>query len=247
MDTVPALAVANLSVELGGHTIIDDISFSVQAGTTIAIIGPNGAGKSVLLKSILRLVPKKSGTITIFGHDHGNLRRISPLISYIPQVVDFDRNFPLTVQGLFALKSSRLIGMKDSERSRMTNLLNMVGGAHLVDKRLSILSGGQLQRVLLAYSLMDFPKLLILDEPAAGIDAQGQETIYHLLNRIQHEEKLTLLIVSHELQIVMQYADQVLCLNKKIICSGIPHKVLTNETLQQMYGAPIGHFTHQHD
>lgn len=246
MDNVPALDVRNLTVKLGGHTIIKDITFTVAAGTTTAIIGPNGAGKSVLVKSILRLLPKQSGTVKIFGYDHRQTRHVAPLISYVPQVVDFDRTFPLTVHGLFSLKSPRLFGLTPAERQRMHSLLDMIGAGHLLLKRLSTLSGGQLQRVLLAHSLMDHPRLLLLDEPAAGIDTQGQEAIYPLLNRIKHDEKLTLIIISHELQIVMQYADQVLCLNKEIVCSGLPQKVLTNETLQRMYGAETGHFTHRH-
>jgi zinc transport system ATP-binding protein len=244
MDSVPALDVQSVFVELSGHAVINNISFTQAAGTTTAIIGPNGAGKSVLLKTILRLLPKKSGRVRIFGHDHQNYRRVAPLVSYIPQAVDFDLAFPLTVHGLFALKSPRLFNMSVSEQQRMMRLLELIGAVHLADRRLNVLSGGQMQRVLLAYSLMDRPKLLLLDEPAAGIDTQGQETIYPLLRRIQREEHLTLLIVSHELQIVMEYADQVICLNKEIVCSGLPHKVLTNETLQQMYGTPVGHFAH---
>ncbi|MFH1354374.1 MAG: metal ABC transporter ATP-binding protein [bacterium] len=246
MNDSPALKVASLSVELDGHTIIDDINFTVSAGSTTAIIGPNGAGKSVLLKAILRLLPKTSGQVRIFGIEHEKYRRVAPLLSYIPQVVSFDRSFPLTVQGLFSLKSPRPLGMSSTESRRAGELLDLVGASHLANQRLGILSGGQLQRVLLAYSLMDQPKLLLLDEPAAGIDVQGQETIYPLLARIQKEEQLTMVIVSHELEIVVEYADQVLCLNKKIMCSGLPHKVLSNETLQQMYGTPVSHFSHHH-
>lgn len=246
MDISPALEVSDLTVELGGHTVIDNISFTVPAGSTTAIIGPNGAGKSVLLKTILRLLPKTSGHVHLFGTEHEKYQQVAPLISYIPQVISFDRTFPLTVQGLFSLKSSRPLGMSQTESGRAAELLDMVGASHLADHRVSVLSGGQLQRVLLAYSLMDQPKILLLDEPAAGIDVQGQETVYPLLARIQKEEGLTMVIVSHELQIVVEYANQVLCLNKKILCSGIPHKVLTNETLRQMYGAPISHFSHNH-
>lgn len=244
--TDDALAVRGLTVALGGHTIIEDISFTVPRGTTTAIIGPNGAGKSILLKAILRLVPKTQGEVRIFGRDHERYREVAPQISYIPQAVEFDHTFPLTVRGLFSLKSRRLLGMSTAEQERMTRLLTLVGAAPLAGSRLSILSGGQVQRVLLAYSLMDQPQLLLLDEPAAGIDARGQETIYPLLNRIRRDEKLTLVLISHELHIVMQYADQVLCLNKQLLCSGVPHQVLTNETLQRMYGSAHALFTHHH-
>lgn len=245
MANTSALEVKEVTVELDGHLILDAVSFTVPVGSTTAIIGPNGAGKTVLAKTILRLVPKKSGTIRVFGIDHANYKKIAPLISYIPQRLEIDRNFPLTTEELFMLKSPRSIGMHPTERARMEELVSMVGVSHLLEKPLSVLSGGQLQRVLLAYSLMDHPKLLIMDEPYAGIDVHGQETVYALLARIRKEEHITMVMISHELEIVMQYAEQVLCLSKKILCAGAPQQVLTTELLHKMYGTPIGHFKHE--
>ncbi len=241
----PAIEVKDLTVELEGHVILDNVSFTVPVGNATAIIGPNGAGKSVLLKAVLRLLPKKSGMVQLFGTDHSNYRKIAPLISYIPQRFTIDHNFPVTTEELFSLKSPRPLGMHPTERVRMHELLSTVGVSHLLKKRLSMLSGGQLQRVLLAYSLMDHPKLLLMDEPYAGIDVHGQETIYALLARIRQEERITMVMVSHELEIVMQYAEQVLCLSKKILCAGAPQHVLTTELLHQMYGTPISHFQHE--
>ncbi len=245
-DETKALEVKNLSVILTGHRIINNISFSVEPGSTTAIIGPNGAGKSVLIKSILRLLPKEKGEIKIFGLPHEQYRKVASEISYIPQHFEYDRDFPLTVKGLFTLKSPRPIGMTSGEKKRMQGLLEKVGMTNHQDKKVSDLSGGQLQRVLIAYSLMDHPKLLILDEPAAGIDVQGQDTVYALLQKSKEEEHLTMILIRHELDVVMQYADQVLCLNQKLLCAGIPKKVLTNEILEKMYGTPVGHFTHDH-
>ena len=242
----PAIEVKNLSVTIDDHNILDSLSFSVPSGSTAAIIGPNGAGKSVLVKTILRLIPKTKGEIKICGINHEKYRQVAPLISYIPQQLEFDRDFPLTIEGLFTLKSPRPIGMSATERQRMSELLHLVNMDKFAHQKLSTLSGGQLQRVLVAFSLMDHPKILVLDEPAAGIDVQGQETIYHLLRRIQKEENLTMILISHELDVVMQFADQVLCLNKELLCAGIPRKVLTNEILEKMYGAPVGHFVHEH-
>lgn len=244
MEKTSALEVCDLTVELDNHTILESLDFSVEPGTTTAIIGPNGAGKSILLKTILRLIPKKSGTIHIFGYDHTDYHKVAPFLSYIPQRLDFDPTFPLTVAGLFSLKSKQLVGNSMNDKHRITQLLHTVKAAHLINQRLGTLSGGQLQRVLLAYSLMDNPKLLLLDEPAAGIDTQGQETIYPLLARIQKEKNLTMIIISHELHVVMKYANQVLCLNKTILCSGQPSHILSNEAINQMYGTPMGHFTH---
>lgn len=241
-----AIEVKNLVVELDEHVIVDGISFTVDPGSITAIIGPNGAGKSVLLKALLRLIPKQKGTVKFFGIDHEHYRDVAPSISYIPQYLNFDREFPLTVRGLFTLKSPRPLHMTDVEAQRMNDLLEKVNLVAYVDHRLSALSGGQLQRALIAYSLMDHPKLLILDEPSAGIDVSGQETIYALLQRIQQEEKLTMVLVSHELDVVMQYADQVLCMNKELLCAGVPSEVLSKEMLEKMYGTPLKHFTHKH-
>lgn len=241
-----ALEVKNLSVELSSHKILDNLTFQVEVGSTTAIIGPNGAGKSILLKAILHLIPKTSGEVKIFGVPHERFRDVVSQVSYIPQHLDFEREFPLTVEELFALKSKSVFGMKKEDKDRMEYLLHMVGMSMHHGKQISQLSGGQLQRMLIAYSLMDTPRLLILDEPSAGIDVQGQETMYALLKRIQKEEHLTMILVSHELDVVMEYADQVLCLNTKLVCAGVPRKVLTNEVLQEMYSMPVGHFLHNH-
>lgn len=240
------MAVENLSVDIVGHRVVDDISFEVPDGSTTAIIGPNGAGKSVLLKSILRLIPKVSGSVKIFGTPHEEYAEVAPLISYIPQRLAFQDHFPLTVEGLFAVKSPRPLGMAPSERQRMQELLELVGMSQHLHRRIAELSGGQMQRVMIAYSLVDYPKILFLDEPSAGIDAQGQETVYSLLKRIQKEEQITMVLVSHELEVIMQYADQVLCLNHRLLCAGVPGRVLTSELLEEMYGTQVGQYHHDH-
>ena len=242
----PAVAVDKLCVDIHKHRVVDNVSFTVPVGSTTAIIGPNGAGKSVLVKSLLRLIPKSSGNVSVFGIPHERYRDIAPLISYIPQRLNFKDNFPLTVKGLFELKSPRPLGMSPAEAARMEEVLQVVGMQPHVHKRLSELSGGQLQRVLIAYSLTDHPKLLFLDEPSAGIDAEGQETIYALLERIRAEENLTMVLISHELEVIMQYADQVLCLNQSLLCAGAPGKVLTEDLLKQMYGTGVGRYEHSH-
>lgn len=242
----PAVEAQHVSVTLDHHRIIDDVSFVIPQGQTTAIIGPNGAGKTVLLKALLNLLPS-TGTITIFDQPHQQYAAVAKLISYIPQRIEIDHAFPLTVRDLFSLKSSRWLGIKKKEQQRMSELLSLVGLTHHARQRLSTLSGGQLQRVMLAYSLMDEPKLLFLDEPSAGIDVQGQETIYALLKRIQEQTHLTMVLVSHELDIVMKYCQQVLCLNKQLLCAGVPRDVLSPELLEKMYGTGVDHFAHTHN
>jgi len=242
----PAIIANDITVTLDGRTIVDDISFEVPRHKTTAIIGPNGAGKSVLLRAVLNLVPLVQGTVSILETENTALSQLASRMAYIPQSFKVDPTFPLTIAGLFALKSPRFIGATTEERNRMNELLTLVGMKGREHIRLAALSGGQLQRVLLAYSLMSEPELLILDEPAAGIDAEGQESLYALLERIQEERGLTLLLVSHELDIVMRYADNVLCLNQKLLCSGLPSEVLTGDVLAEMYGHPVKRFAHSH-
>lgn len=246
MPLEAAITVNKLTVTLSRHRILDELSFSIPLGQTTAIIGPNGAGKSVLVKTMLRLIPKDSGQVVIFGQPHEQYRKIAPLISYIPQNLQVDPFFPLTVRDLFSLKSPRPLGLSKSNEHHMHALLKLVGLTGLGKAQLHTLSGGQLQRVLLAYGLMDNPRLLLLDEPSAGIDIKGQETIYALLQRIQKETNLTMVLVTHELDVVMQFAQQVLCLNRQLLCAGPPQSILTNELLQEMYGTTVGHFTHTH-
>ncbi|MEK7556505.1 MAG: metal ABC transporter ATP-binding protein [Patescibacteria group bacterium] len=241
-----ALQVKDVTVDLAGHRVLESISFTVPVGSTTAIIGPNGAGKSVLVKTILRLIPKTSGAITILGTPHERYQRAAHQVSYVPQRLELDRDFPLTVHGLFSLKSRRPLGMAKADAEHMQSLLATVGISGSIDRRLSDLSGGQLQRVMIAYSLMDHPKLLFLDEPAAGIDVSGQETVYALIRRIQKQENLTVVFISHELDVVMHYADQVVCLNQKLLCAGIPSEALTTEVLHEMYQAPTKHYHHHH-
>lgn len=241
-----ALEVKNVTVDLAGHRVLENISFTVPVGSSTAIIGPNGAGKSVLVKTILRLIPKTSGEITIFGIPHEKYQRAAHQVSYVPQRLELDRDFPLTVRGLFSLKSRQPLGMSTQDRQHMENLLKTVGAQDHAHRRLAELSGGQLQRVMIAYSLMDRPKLLFLDEPAAGIDVSGQETVYTLLARIQAQEHLTVVFISHELDVVMHYADQVICLNQKLLCAGLPHEALTTEVLHEMYQMPTKHYHHHH-
>lgn len=241
-----ALEVKNLTVDLVGQRVLDDVSFTVPAGTTCAIIGPNGAGKSVLVKTILRLIPKTSGDVTIFGTPHEKYRRLAHEVSYVPQRIELDSDFPLTVRGLFSLKSRRPLGLAPADKQHMNSLLGMVDALPHLGRRLADLSGGQLQRVMIAYSLMDRPKLLFLDEPAAGIDVSGQETVYTLIERIQEQEHLTIVFISHELDVVMHYADQVICLNRKMLCAGLPQETLTTEVLHDMYQMPTKHYHHHH-
>lgn len=231
----PILKVSDLSVTLDGDRLLYDISFDIQRGDTLAVLGPNGAGKSVLFRALLKLVTS-SGTIAWAK----NIK-----INYIPQRFTIDRDFPLTVK--------EFLEFKTKSRKTIYSALRSVGITdehhihhHLLNQRLGWLSGGQIQRVLIAWAIMDEPDVILFDEPTAGIDVGGEETIYHLIKKLKDEKDLTILIISHDLNVVYKYATNVLCINKKMICYGPPDDALDPKALKGLYGE-AGFFTHNHE
>lgn len=236
MSDSTILKVHDLNVNLEHHQILQAINFSVEKGDVVAIVGPNGAGKSVLFRALLDLIPY-SGTINFAP---------SSKISYVPQRFAIDRDFPLDVMEFMQFKT------KDTKK--ITEVLNQVGITdshvihhHLFKQRLGWLSGGQLQRVLIAWALIDDPDLLLFDEPTSGIDIGGEETIYHLLQSLNEQRQLTIIMISHDLNIVYRYAKKVICLNKELVCYGIPEAALTPEALSKLYGSNVSIYSHQHE
>lgn len=235
METVaPILKVENLTVRLDGQEILRDISFDLNRDDTVAIVGPNGAGKSVLFRALLKLVPY-TGTVT-WAKDIK--------INYIPQRFTIDRDFPLTVR--------EFLEFKTKSHHEIISALHSVGITdqdhihhHLLNQRLGWLSGGQIQRVLIAWAIIDNPNVILFDEPTAGIDVGGEETIYHLIKKLKDEKDLTILIISHDLNVVYKYASTVLCLNKDMVCYGSPADALDPASLKALYGEAT-FFTHHH-
>lgn len=231
------LNVSGLKVEFDGHVILDDISFSVKRDETLAIIGPNGAGKSVLFKSLLGLVPY-SGKIEWAADAR---------IGYVPQKLSVAKDLPLTAE--------EFLGFKEKNHSRIHEVLEEVGfqktsehshnDHRVMHTRLGALSGGELQRVLITYALLENPNVLLFDEPTAGVDIAGEETIYGLIHRLQAKADLTIIFISHELQVVNKYANNVLCLNKEKLCFGPPLQAIDKETLTKMYGEEVHLYKHQ--
>lgn len=214
------IAVNNLTVTLSGHRVLDNVTFDIKRGETVAIIGPNGSGKTTLLKALLGLIPYE-GSITIAERT---------AVGYVPQRLEFDRTMPVTVRELLAIHRQQQSG------ERISQVLQRVGIEHLADRRLGVLSGGEFQRVLVALALLNKPQILILDEPAAGIDVEGADEVYRLLQGLRQSEGLTILLVSHDVDVVFRYATNVLCINHRLVCSGLPLEALTKDTLEQLYG-----------
>ncbi len=225
------LSVSNLKVEINNQKILEDLSFEVKKNQTVAIIGPNGAGKSVLFRALLGLIPF-SGEI-----------KWQPgiKIGYVPQRLAIEKELPLTVEEFLSLKEKY-----ELERTKALSLVGLDKEKGFLRKKLGILSGGQLQRVLIAFALLGNPDVLLFDEPTSGIDVSGEETIYSLLHKLQEKQKFTLILISHELQIVYRYADSVMCLNKEKICFGPPQEALDKESLQKVFGSETG-FYHHHE
>lgn len=225
------LEVKNLSVNFGDEVVLKDLSFSVKKGDVLVVLGPNGAGKSTLLRSLLGLVPHT-----------GTVQWIAKRIGYLPPQETLQRRDlpPLNVKDFFSFKSNN--------EEKMIKLLNEVGlNNSFLNKQFSVLSTGQFQRMLIAWALLNDPEVLLFDEPISGIDIGGEETIYSLLHKFWKERNLTMMLVSHDLEIVWEHASIVLCLNKIKMCMGHPEQILTPENLKKIYGVNIKFYRHDHD
>ncbi len=227
---MPFLSVHDVSVKYGEHAILDRVSFTVERGEIVAVIGPNGSGKTTLARAILGLTPAAGEVI---WEDR-------PTMGYVPQNVDFDRSFPLTVEELLLLRRPGHPFWRHDAAAHeaIVHALRDVGAAKLVEKPIGLLSGGELQRVLIANALVANPSFLVLDEPSSGIDIEGEETIYGLIHRLAEQRRITVLLVSHDLDIVSRYATKVVCVNRKLICEGTPSKMLTPQILAKAYATP---------
>ena len=224
------LEVKNLSVSFGDDTVVDNLSFNLKKGENVAIMGPNGAGKTVLLKALLGILPY-SGEIK-WGED--------AKISYVPQKILPEKNLPLSVEEFFK--------MKKAGREQAKEALFSVGLTEekFLKKRIGEISSGQLQRALIAWGLIGNPNVLLFDEPTAGIDIGGEETIFNLLNKIEKEINISIILVTHDMSVVYGFADSVLCLNKKLICHGPPEEALGSEGLKKLYGEGVSFYKHEH-
>lgn len=227
------LEVAHLSVRFEDVQPLDDLSFSVARGASLAIIGPNGAGKTVLFRAIIGAIPF-SGAVR-WAED--------VRIGYVPQKLDLDRDVPITARDFLATRKG-LTGVSDEDISRMLTLVGISPG--MTKTPIGTLSGGQFQRLLIAFALLGKPNVLLLDELTAGVDEPGQRQLNELVSRLQKDQGLTVLFISHELSVVYRYASNVLCLGGRTACLGPPKAILTPALLQEIYGAQVNYHIHEH-
>ena len=237
------LEVDDLSVGFGRTIVLNHLSFSVHRGHVLAILGPNASGKTVLFRALIGAIPH-AGTVRWAEGTR---------IGYVPQKLDLERDVPMTGLDFLRARAALVPGATGSKRrtkqerdATVFDALELVGvprsAAH---QRIGTLSGGQFQRLLVAFALVGDPNVLLLDEPTAGVDEPGQERLNELVRRLQQERALTVLFISHELSVVYRYSTDVLCLGRDRVCLGPPRTVLTPDLLRELYGAPVD--LHVHD
>lgn len=229
------LSAEHVCVRYGDAEVLHDISLSVAPGEIVTILGPNGSGKSTLLRALLGIVPVAEGRM---------LRQAGLRIGYVPQKLAVERTMPITVRRFLSLP----VRVGDGAAKEALVRVGMEGQD---DQQLSDLSGGQLQRVLLARALLDQPGLLMLDEPTQGLDQPGEASFYRLIEEVRRDTGAAVLMVSHDLHVVMAASDRVICLNGHICCEGTPRVVSTAPEYRALFGlgtqGALALYRHEHD
>jgi zinc transport system ATP-binding protein len=231
MTTDTVLEVSHLSIRFGATRVLTDLSFRVPRGTSLAIIGPNGAGKTVLFRALIGSIPSEG------------IVRWAPgiRIGYVPQKLDLERDIPITGLDFLSARAALTPGVG----ANVPRTLELVGlSAEVAGQAIGNLSGGQFQRLLVAFALVGDPNVLLLDEPTAGVDEPGQERLNALVRGLQEDQGLTVLFISHELSVVYRYATNVLCFSRERSWFGPPRQILTPELLHEIYGTPVEFHVH---
>lgn len=232
----PLLQVENVSLTLSGNVVLSEVSLTLRPGRIVTVVGPNGAGKSTLLKVTLGLLAPDSGRV---------VRSDGLRVGYVPQSLHVESTLPLSVRRFLAMAAPR------AEPAALAATLNRVGAGHILKRQVADLSGGELQRTMLARALLRQPGLLVLDEPVGGVDIAGQAEIYDLIGALARDQGTGVLMVSHDLHVVMASTDEVVCLNTHVCCAGHPEAVSRHPEYQALFGdrvaASLAIYTHVHD
>lgn len=233
------IKISNLEVKYGSKFVLKNMNLSLKAGEIVTIVGPNGSGKTTLFKAIIGTVPLSKGTIEI----NPNLR-----IGYVPQQLKIDQTLPITVERF--LKLSNINFEKSLDKTEL-----ILGSKDLLDVQINSLSGGEMQRVLLARALINDPQVLLLDEATRGLDQPGVAAFYRKIENIRKSTNCAILMISHDLHVVMSSSDRVICVNGHICCQGTPEIVATSPEYQALFGGDVDgtfalyrhHHDHKHD
>lgn len=232
------LKIKHIGVTVGDTVLLDDINLHAHCGEMTAVVGRNGAGKTTLLKAILDEI-KHSGTVEFSGHNGTPVKNRRPRIGYVPQTVALDRHSPATVYDMLLTLTSRYPVFFPRRRKTMEKFvshLKRFRADALLDRPIGRLSGGELQRVLLAAATLPCPDLLVLDEPVSGVDRNGLAEFYELLDELKAREDMVILLVSHDLDYVRHHADRVLLLDKTVLAAGTPTDVFASEAFAATFG-----------
>lgn len=237
------VSIKDLWVVREGHPVLEDINFELDEGDFLGLIGPNGGGKSTLLKVMLGLIKPDRGEVRIFGLEPSHARRY---VGYVPQKTLFDPNFPVTALEVVLMGRYSITGLfrrySSTDREAALQALEAVGMRDLAEREIGVLSGGQQQRVFVARSLVSQPRLLLMDEPTAGVDAAQQTEFYELLCRLNRKMGIAIVLVSHDLTAVSKYVNKIACLNQRLYYHG--SKELTTEDIEKAYGCPVEMIAH---
>lgn len=234
MNKTLLVELKQISIKLREQIILNNIDLSIYSGQIVTVVGPNGAGKTTLLKTLLGLVEPSSGVIW---------KQESLTIGYVPQKLQINQNLPITVKRFLKL-------LPHVTSVQINDALKEVGAPHVLDRSMHGISGGELQRVLLARAILRKPTLLVLDEPTQGVDINGQVELYQLINKICDKYQCGVLMVSHDLNLVMANTDQVICLNQHVCCSGAPEQVSNDPAFKELFGINaqnLAIYHHRHD
>jgi zinc transport system ATP-binding protein len=234
--SVPAIEAERVSVRFGDYEALRGVTFAAPEGAFVALIGPNGAGKTTLLNAVLGLQPIDRGSVRVFGKGPNELP--AALLGYVPQVKTLDRSFPgraleLVVTGIRRAWPWRISG---EERAAALAAMEQTDVARVADRPIAKLSGGELQRVYLARCLVRKPKLLVLDEPGAGMDLAGEADMYHILEHYRRDRGATVLMITHDWEGARTHASHVLLMDRGIAAFGPPEEVAREERLLQVFG-----------
>lgn len=223
-----------VNITLREQVVLSNIDLSIYSGQIVTVIGPNGAGKTTLLKTLLGLLQPSSGVIW---------KKASLTIGYVPQKLQINPNLPISVRRFLKL-------LPHISTEHIDEVMREVGASHVLNRSMHCISGGELQRVLLARAILRKPDLLVLDEPTQGVDINGQVELYKLINKICDKYQCGVLMVSHDLNLVMANTDQVICLNHHVCCSGAPEQVSNDPAFKELFGINaqnLAIYHHRHD
>lgn len=234
------IKVNHLGVSFGEQVVLEDVNLHVHCNSLMAIVGKNGAGKSTLVRALLGDVPY-TGNIEFRDTKDGHMEKLK--IGYVPQKLNVDKNTPLSVYDLIASYQFRFpifLAKRRNLYQQIKEALAVFEAEDLIDRQVCNLSGGQMQRVLLSMAFMDEPHLLLLDEPVSGVDQTGMDLFYKTITRIKEQYDLAIILISHDMDYVRKYADQMVLLDKTVLASGTPHELYARPEFIEIFGEHAG-------